>query len=40
MSRFEQKQQALTTDHAVPSEYLALTTGVSSNDFGHDVWQR
>ncbi len=40
MSSFEQKQQVLTTDHAVPYDYLVLATGTSSNYFGHDAWQR
>ncbi len=40
MSSFEQKQQVLTTDHAVPYDYLVLATGTSSNYFGHDAWRR
>ena len=40
MSSFEQKQQVLTTDHAVPYDHLVLATGTSSNYFGHDAWQR
>jgi NADH:ubiquinone reductase (H+-translocating) len=35
-----QKQLVLTTDQAVPYDYLVLATGVSSNYFGHAEWQR
>ena len=37
MSCFEQKQQVLTTDHAVQPDYLVLATGTSSNDFESEV---
>ncbi|HET9999330.1 MAG TPA: NAD(P)/FAD-dependent oxidoreductase [Ktedonobacteraceae bacterium] len=35
-----EKQLVLTTDQAVPYDYLVLATGASSNYFGHDEWQR
>jgi NADH dehydrogenase FAD-containing subunit len=40
MSSFEQKQQVLTTVHAVPYDYLVLATRTPSNYFGRDAWQR
>ncbi len=33
-------QEVLTTDQAVPYDYLVLATGASSNYFGHDAWQQ
>jgi NADH:ubiquinone reductase (H+-translocating) len=33
-------QLALTTDQAVPYDYLVLATGASSNYFGHEEWKR
>lgn len=35
-----QKQLVLTTDQAIPYDYLVLATGASSNYFGHDAWQQ
>jgi NADH:ubiquinone reductase (H+-translocating) len=35
-----QKQLVLTTEHAVPYDYLILATGASSNYFGHGEWKR
>jgi NADH dehydrogenase len=35
-----QGQRVLTTDQAVPYDYLVLATGASSNYFGHDAWQQ
>lgn len=35
-----QEQLVLTTDHAVPYDYLVLATGASSNYFGHEAWQQ
>jgi NADH dehydrogenase len=35
-----QKQLVLTTDQAVPYDYLVLATGASSNYFGHAEWKR
>ena len=35
-----QGQRVLTTDQAVPYDYLILATGASSNYFGHEEWKR
>ena len=35
-----QKRLVLTTDQAVPYDYLVLATGASSNYFGHAEWKR
>lgn len=34
-----QGQRVLTSDHAIPYDYLVLATGASSNYFGHEEWK-